>query len=62
MSRRIQNTNGESLKVPDLSAMQSLLELYIQGASIDWNDLYRHCFYRKVALPTYPFQRQRYWI
>jgi polyene macrolide polyketide synthase, A-type KR domains len=36
-----------------------LAELYRQGAAIDWHgfDAQR----RRVVLPTYPFQRERYW-
>ncbi len=36
--------------------------LYVQGARIDWTGFDRGYARRKVALPTYPFQRQRYWI
>lgn len=37
-------------------------EKYAGGASLDWKGLYREypCF--RIALPTYPFQRQRYWV
>ncbi|MFN7096430.1 MAG: amino acid adenylation domain-containing protein, partial [Gammaproteobacteria bacterium] len=41
--------------------LQSLAELYVRGISIDW-EKFDSCFLRKkVILPTYPFQRQRYW-
>jgi thioester reductase-like protein len=40
----------------------SLGELYIQGFSINWNDMYRYSETRRIILPTYPFQRERYWI
>jgi 3-oxoacyl-[acyl-carrier-protein] synthase II len=64
LSGKVQNINSDlPLKVSDGSAVQSLLECYVQGLPIDWKNFYcaRHC-YRKVALPTYPFQRQRYWV
>ncbi|MBD3305128.1 acyltransferase domain-containing protein [candidate division KSB3 bacterium] len=35
---------------------------YGQGATLDWQAFYQHCRYRKIALPTYPFQRKPYWI
>jgi acyl transferase domain-containing protein len=40
--------------------LQSLGVLYRQGYPVDWNRLYPtgHC----VALPTYPWQRQRHWF
>jgi malonyl CoA-acyl carrier protein transacylase len=37
----------------------SLGELYVQGAPIAWQNVGGG---RKVALPTYAFQRQRYWL
>jgi acyl transferase domain-containing protein/protein-L-isoaspartate O-methyltransferase/acyl carrier protein len=42
--------------------LTSLGMLYICGTKVDWSGLYKNCSYRRVALPTYPFQRQRYWI
>jgi acyl transferase domain-containing protein len=41
---------------------ESLATLYARGAAIDWHSFHRHDTYRRVHLPTYPFQRQRYWI
>ena len=40
----------------------SLAELYVHGAVIDWAGFDRDYVRRKVALPTYPFQRQRHWL
>ncbi|MBF0238361.1 MAG: SDR family NAD(P)-dependent oxidoreductase [SAR324 cluster bacterium] len=42
--------------------LQSLGELYGLGAAIDWTAFDHDYQRRRVALPTYPFQRQRYWI
>ncbi|MEM7125061.1 MAG: SDR family NAD(P)-dependent oxidoreductase [Chloroflexota bacterium] len=42
--------------------LTSLGELYVQGVKIGWNDFdrpYQRC---KVTVPTYPFQRERYWV
>ncbi|MGD1952200.1 MAG: SDR family NAD(P)-dependent oxidoreductase, partial [Leptolyngbyaceae cyanobacterium] len=43
--------------------LKSLGQLYVAGVSVDWDGFEegypeRH----KVSLPTYPFQRQRYWV
>ncbi|MEM9508937.1 MAG: type I polyketide synthase, partial [Cyanobacteria bacterium P01_E01_bin.35] len=35
--------------------------LWLAGVKINWDNLYSDKPYR-VALPTYPFERQRYWI
>jgi acyl transferase domain-containing protein/acyl carrier protein len=37
-------------------------EGYAQGGTIDGSQVYPQGPYRKVVLPTYPFQRQRYWV
>ncbi|WP_246844226.1 type I polyketide synthase [Hydrocoleum sp. CS-953] len=42
--------------------LSSLSELYVRGAKIDWSGFDGNYQRQKVALPTYPFQRQRYWI
>jgi acyl transferase domain-containing protein len=41
---------------------QSVQELYAGGVEIDWGGWDRDYGRRKVGLPTYRFQRQRYWI
>ncbi|AOX01783.1 short-chain dehydrogenase [Moorena producens PAL-8-15-08-1] len=42
--------------------LQSLGQLYVQGVVVDWSEFDRDYPRRKVLLPTYPWQRQRYWI
>ncbi|WP_193199908.1 type I polyketide synthase [Nostoc sp. MG11] len=42
--------------------LHSLAQLYVQGVQVDWSGFDRDYERQKVALPTYPFQRQRYWI
>ncbi|MEG4395134.1 non-ribosomal peptide synthetase/type I polyketide synthase [Microcoleus sp. BROC3] len=42
--------------------LQSLAQLYVEGVQVDWSGFDRDYGRRKVTLPTYPFQRQRYWI
>ena len=47
-------------------AMRFLLlclgKLWCMGGEIDWNAFYSNEKRNRVPLPTYPFQRQRYWI
>jgi microcystin synthetase protein McyG len=42
--------------------LSSLGDLYVAGVTVDWFGFDGDYPRQKVALPTYPFQRQRYWI
>ena len=42
--------------------LESLTTLYTHGVAIDWAGFDRPYPRRKLALPTYPFQRERYWV
>ncbi|NEP57199.1 MAG: SDR family NAD(P)-dependent oxidoreductase [Symploca sp. SIO2G7] len=42
--------------------LSSLGHLYVRGAKIDWLKFDQEYSHQKVVLPTYPFQRERYWI
>jgi len=41
--------------------LSSLAELHRSGHRVDWRGFHRPFAQRRVALPGYPFQRQRYW-
>jgi malonyl CoA-acyl carrier protein transacylase len=40
---------------------ESVAHLYVRGVPVDWAGFDRDYPRRRVALPTYPFERQRYW-
>ncbi|WP_424102387.1 beta-ketoacyl synthase N-terminal-like domain-containing protein [Moorena producens] len=42
--------------------LSSLGQLHVQGAKVDWLGFDQDYAREKVPLPTYPFQRQRYWV
>ena len=42
--------------------LQSLGTLYVHGVNVDWFGFDRNYQRAKLPLPTYPFQRQRYWV
>ncbi len=45
------------------AALSALGELWIAGVVPNWREgFYRHETRRVVALPTYPFERKRYWV
>lgn len=35
---------------------------YVSGKDVKWEELYRNQDCRKVSLPTYPFEKKRFWI
>ncbi|MBT4499871.1 MAG: type I polyketide synthase, partial [Gemmatimonadetes bacterium] len=41
--------------------LESLGGLYVHGAQVDWERFDQDYDRHRVSLPTYPFQRQRYW-
>ncbi len=42
--------------------MESLAELHLHGVRVDWEAVFAGHATRRVDLPTYPFQRERYWL
>ncbi|MBO3459427.1 type I polyketide synthase, partial [Aetokthonos hydrillicola] len=42
--------------------LSSLGQLYVQGVKVNWSEFDQNYTRQKVALPTYPFQRESYWI
>ncbi|NUO83084.1 polyketide synthase dehydratase domain-containing protein, partial [candidate division KSB1 bacterium] len=42
--------------------LKSLGALHVHGAPVDWQSFYREQHVRRIALPTYAFARERYWI
>ena len=44
------------------TSLDSFGALYVHGVPIDWAAFYQDRPRRHVVLPTYPFQRQRYWL
>jgi acyl transferase domain-containing protein/acyl carrier protein len=44
------------------TVLGALGELYVRGVEVDWAGFDRDYRRRRVALPTYPFERQRYWL
>jgi amino acid adenylation domain-containing protein len=41
---------------------RGLGRLWLSGAKVDWQGFYADEVRRRVPLPTYPFERRRYWV
>ena len=44
------------------SMLDSLAQLYVRGALVNWSNFDGDYSRHKINLPTYPFQRQGYWL
>ncbi|PZU94493.1 MAG: beta-ketoacyl synthase [Pseudanabaena sp.] len=40
----------------------TLGQLWLGGISVDWSAFYSYLWRHRLPLPTYPFERQRFWI
>jgi acyl transferase domain-containing protein len=45
-----------------IALLESLGRLWCAGAAVDWPALHGETRRRRVSLPTYPFDRKRFWI
>ena len=54
-------TSLSSKQADEQVILNSIVELYHQGIKLDWQALNQGYAPQGVKLPTYPFQRQRYW-
>jgi len=53
----------QHLEATDQSFLLSTIaKLWLAGVEIDWSGFYANEKRRRVVLPTYPFERQRFWI
>ncbi|MCK4258240.1 MAG: SDR family NAD(P)-dependent oxidoreductase [Halanaerobiales bacterium] len=46
----------------NIECLTEIAQLYIQGAEVQWDELYKNEAVRKISLPTYPFEDNRCWI
>src|SRR5262245_8246857 len=44
------------------SITEMLVALYLAGHNVNWSAVHADAAWRRIPLPTYPFQRKRYWL
>ena len=44
------------------AVLAAIGELWTAGVDIDWPAVHNHQQLRRLPLPTYPFERQRFWV
>jgi NAD(P)-dependent dehydrogenase (short-subunit alcohol dehydrogenase family) len=54
--------HGQQKQDPHAFLLTTLGKLWLAGVPMDWHGYYTHEKRQRVILPTYPFERQRYWI
>ncbi len=40
----------------------ALAEIWVHGNGVDWTEIFKDSNAKRVSLPTYAFQRERYWL
>jgi len=46
----------------DRAIAMAMAALWQEGIPVDWQEYYNGEKHRRVSLPTYPFERRRYWV
>ncbi|MBS0151266.1 MAG: SDR family NAD(P)-dependent oxidoreductase [Nitrospira sp.] len=54
--------NGSSATSEHSNFLEAVGNLWTIGMAIDWSALYRGERLRRLPLPTYPFERRRFWV
>ncbi|MFE2546305.1 type I polyketide synthase [Actinacidiphila glaucinigra] len=49
-------------RAEDVTLLTAVARAHVRGAAVDWRRLFRGSGARRVDLPTYAFQRSRYWM
>ncbi len=52
----------EGTQTESVSVLTAIGKLWLAGCAIDWKAFYQHEKRRRIPLPTYPFERERFWI
>ncbi|MCB0193851.1 MAG: SDR family NAD(P)-dependent oxidoreductase [Anaerolineae bacterium] len=56
------STRNDLSKAMYREKLLALADLFVQGYELAWSDLYACESCQRISLPTYPFEKKRYWI
>lgn len=45
-----------------ISKLPQILELWVNGVKVDWSSIYANYHIQPISLPSYPFERQSFWV
>ncbi|HET9316956.1 MAG TPA: acyltransferase domain-containing protein, partial [Vicinamibacteria bacterium] len=60
--RVVSSLGGGPDREEPAALIEALGRLWLSGVTVDWAGFYAQQRRHRVALPTYPFERKRYWI
>ncbi len=60
--RFVQIKIGGPLRIVRAQMLAAAGELWVRGVEFDWDAMHAPARPRKIELPTYPFERKRYWL
>jgi mycoketide-CoA synthase len=49
-------------RAEDRTLLAAIAQMWVRGRTVDWEGLFKGSGAKPVALPTYAFQRERYWL
>jgi polyketide synthase 12 len=49
-------------RAEDRTLLAAIAQMWVSGRNVDWEGLFKGSGAKPVALPTYAFQRERYWL
>jgi polyketide synthase PksN len=60
--RESKRSSWPAKTAPGESGLADLASMWVAGEEVEWESLYSGDRPRRIALPTYPFARERYWV
>lgn len=62
LTRSMQNVDHYVDEICTQRNLSEIIHLWVNGCRVDWKKFYSDQGLKKVSLPTYPFEKDRYWV